>query len=560
MGGNSRAINRETGEVQSINGTPVFAQKLDLRVVNRRVVVSLFTNTFINLSSMYAQQNLGNQLWELKRELFSTGLVYNGSSEHLFNDSISDEEFVKYKPLLGDIDITVDGTKLSKVFDLLILLEGKIIYENVDGFIRYIGQNKSKFQGEQINSVFELNVNDKSHYVQVDFEGVVYENGVPDEFSKFGHSSDWYDITNGIKGVAHKFLIMNLVRGNTYLSPSQGILLTNGSIEDPNSDKLRVSASQKYLKTFAFSITKGLRKKVRYIGLKDSIPMYKELSTSNSIYQRDLVDIFQTIFNVSPKKGEMKKFRSFIGVLELIQKYFDVNDERIARTFDFLLDINLFGNSAQRLDRDSMKVDFEVKYNMLEKIFEFMPQLKTSDRTEKIKHAIDSYYTVQNYFKSKNINKTTDKAQIGEKMSDTIQNENALRRIIQEEIQLILNEDSKLNKTLSKLLKIVKETVGQKDSRKIKRVFISSDGSKWVEIEIPNTTYSLSLNLNKDEISYGTTKIEKLFKIKSSTASKEWLEHSNKLLRYAEDIKGIMKIYAKMKKSKKIKTFIEKEL
>ena len=35
----------------------------------------------------------------------------------------------------------------------------------------------------------------------------------PDEFSKFGHNSDWEDIKQGFKGVAHKFMLMSLSKG-----------------------------------------------------------------------------------------------------------------------------------------------------------------------------------------------------------------------------------------------------------------------------------------------------------------------------------------------------------
>src|SRR6056300_1241631 len=106
-GGNAPFINRETGEKLGD------AQKIDLNKVNRTKLAKSLQLLFAQLNKLYEKKH-GEKLWN-DFSVIETGHAFNGSSEHFFNKNISDAEFKKHKPMVGDIDVTIHNDEKVKI-------------------------------------------------------------------------------------------------------------------------------------------------------------------------------------------------------------------------------------------------------------------------------------------------------------------------------------------------------------------------------------------------------------------------------------------------------------
>jgi len=383
MGGNTRAIDRETGE------TIALAQKVDLQKVDRATFVKEMKVAFKKLNSLF-KSRYKEPIWP-DFKVITSGLAFNGSSEFLFDKGISDKEFVKYKPKVGDIDVTIPHEHLKPIFDLLASLENKKITNK----LTYIGQNKKTQGGHQINALFKYKDGDAIAMAQVDFEGVEYKNNEPDEFAKFSHNSNWNDIKNNFKGVAHKFLLINLVRGISMRKDI--VILTAKSPIDPNDKKFRVKKISGVPREMAFSVDRGLRTKLYQIfdengdAVKvDNKFVFKEKPTADSEYKRDLPIIFTMLFKKKPSGSDLTSLKSFLGLITLMKTHLD--SKLINRVFDQLVTINLFGPAAQKLDRDAARVDYKVKIAMVNRMYKEFSFLK--------KHKTNVKKLALNYYKN----------------------------------------------------------------------------------------------------------------------------------------------------------------
>jgi len=385
MGGNTKAINRETGDIIS------FAEKIDLRVISP----SEFKNTVIELLLTINQifkNKFGFFLWE-NDEILMNGKAVNGSSMYIFNNQVSEEELLKYKPIFGDLDITIPHENLEQLFELLTQYEGVAFTKR----ITYVGQNKKRQMGNQINALF--NLDDKLNF-QIDFEGTKFKNNEPSDFAKFAHSSDWEDIKCGYKGVAHKFILINLVRSAT--SNGNVVILTPASSIYPSDKKFRLKTMHEPPRMCAFSIDKGLREKYK-LNIDDSgnpvlfqgKKTYKEQPTNESNYITDISEIFNFIFKKYPTQEELKLFNSFIGITTLMKKY--ISKSEVVGMFDFLLKNSLFGDVSQQLSRTDWKEDLAIKLGILNHLFKEFSYL--NEKVPIVKQMSKEFY--RNYNQTK---------------------------------------------------------------------------------------------------------------------------------------------------------------
>lgn len=422
MGGNSRAID-SSGMVMMHNGREAFAEKIDLRKFPRSKFVTEFRNLFYVLNREFKIHH-GHMLWE-DFSVISENVAFNGSSKFFFAESISDKEFLEFKPEVGDIDLMVPVNELHNLWESLRRLEGQQITES----IRYIGNNKVKPESivGQINAVFEFTQNGDSVFCQVDFEGAEFENHQPTEWAKFSHSADWDDITNGIKGVCHKFLlqsvasVVGIVENAIELTPASPVVseeeiqkledafnAANQLLEDL-SDKKAITEQKKAIKKLekqlkrskpkipvssvgnpvsrlTFSVRYGLREKMKQQFLENRQPhlvdgkvTFKAQTPEESGYESDPVQIFETLFFLPPDEGEIGKFGSFTGMLDLIKRYLtleeqmDIGDEFVRRLWGITPSQAKLINSpddlkyaAQALERDSWEKDLEIKKRALD--------------------------------------------------------------------------------------------------------------------------------------------------------------------------------------------------
>ena len=166
-------------------------------------------------------------------------------------------------------------------------------------------------------------------------------------------------------------------------------------------EKLRISKAKKSNHFLKFSVSKGIRvayepmicngEQVYY----DGKPVYKELPTDKSIYETEIKNIFKMLFGKEPSKSEEEKMWSFVGLLDLINKY--LNRKEIEFTFERFLELlwetKNGKNIAQELERDNPQLDYEIKKAAVEKFIDNFKFLKNKLDN----NLIDEYY--KNYGK-----------------------------------------------------------------------------------------------------------------------------------------------------------------
>ena len=391
MGGNTRAINRSTGEVMTFAGRPAYADKTNFKSVDRTKFKKDFLDAFKKLDDSHARM-FDSPIWDPARRnvLLSSGEAFNGSSEHLFGNTLSDEEFVAHKPLVGDIDLTVPAEKIETIFDLLATLEGQNITRN----ITYIGQNKPEQGGHQINGLFAYlpSADRDSIFVQVDFEAVNYVDGKPEEFSKFGHSSSWEDVKSNVKGVFHKYILRSLATGAS--TRNDVVLLTPTSPLSPP-EKIKIKKTVSPISLLSFSVDRGLRANAAQQFLPYGSPLvvngklaYKELSTESSDYKRTKREIFSLVFGAEPAPSELPLLESFVGIIQLMKEYLD--DSQVEGIFLDFVEEKLFGPRSQRLDATNPDVDRSAKTAAVSIFVENFPSLSKHD--ELVKSLQEEYY------------------------------------------------------------------------------------------------------------------------------------------------------------------------
>lgn len=390
MGGNTRAIDRQTGELKNFAGRDAYADKADFRNLNRAIFKKHFIAVFKELDNEHNRM-FGEPIWDPRQRnsILMSGEAFNGSSEHLFGD-IKDEEFIKYKPLVGDVDLTVPEEKLKTIFELLSSLEEQKITSQVT----YIGQNRSRLQGEQINALFayQPTLDVEPIFIQIDFEGVVYEeNGRPEEFSKFGHSSSWNDIKIGIKGVFHKYILRSLA---SIVSTRQNVVLLTPTSPLSPPEKIKVKKTTSPAQLLSFSVAYGLRTNATQQFLPNGEPLivgdklaFKEIPTSESNYERSKSSIYTLLFGVEPEENDLTLFDSYVGILELLNK--NLNDSQIENVFLDMVQDKFFGKS-QRLDATNPEIDRQAKMVAISKFIEIFPFVKKHENL--IKNLSTDYY------------------------------------------------------------------------------------------------------------------------------------------------------------------------
>jgi len=286
------------------------AQQIDLQVHNRNYIVPILDNLLQSINNAY-QQRYNAPLWSPK--LLKGREFLSGSSLHFFNTDIPDDEFVRVKPKVGDIDTQVNKEAEGAIEQFLNSITGKVL-----GPARFIGFQRGN---EQFSSLWELT--DPPIKVQIDLEFVAYENDKPTAWSQFSHSSNWDDIKAGVKGVFHKFLIQSfstLTKQDFLLRKMVGRGKARIEQDIPTND---------HMLSFAVSSKEGGGLRAKYEPVLDEkgrpliidgLPVMKALPAAG--YEQDLTKIFQALFgdrvNAATLKKLMPKTWSFTGLLEVM--------------------------------------------------------------------------------------------------------------------------------------------------------------------------------------------------------------------------------------------------
>ena len=139
----------------------------------------------------------GHHLFGASKKALSTGSAYSGSTKSLMSKDISDSEFTKHKPTVGDIDVQIPKEHKETLAQHL---------QPGQKYGRYTVVGTKK-HGNEVSAV--MRHDDGSHH-QFDFEATHYEKEEPTKGEQFLHSSDWQDTKAGIKGAHHKILISSV--------------------------------------------------------------------------------------------------------------------------------------------------------------------------------------------------------------------------------------------------------------------------------------------------------------------------------------------------------------
>lgn len=381
MGGNVIAIIKRTGEE-----TP--AGRIDLRKVGRQEFIKKSVELFKFINKDF-KKRYKTPLWH-DESILTNGIAFNGSTSYIMNQEISDEDVVKYKPSAGDIDLMVPHNTKEEVWNLLDSYEGKEILPGV----YYAGSNKPSISsiGSQINCVFVVNFGDIKVPMQVDWEFVPFAGNLPTEWARFSHSSSFDDAKQNIKAVHHKFLIRALVGGASVRDDI--VIATEKST--PENLTLTKSKDHQIPRMLKFSVDRGIR--IAYEPMKDNDGVqiyvdgkmvYKPIPTSSSEFETVVREIYKLSFQqLESNEGDVQKFGSFIGVIDLMKKFFDKS--QIQNTTKRYTEL-LWGAQAQQLERNDPEGDFNVKNSGYEY---YIKALGLKDERPKLVNAYYSKYRV----------------------------------------------------------------------------------------------------------------------------------------------------------------------
>ena len=369
------------------------ADEIDLKVHNRTYMVGLLDKLLNDIDRAFKARTK-TPMWS--PELLKSKQFLGGSSLHFFNTKgISDEEFVKNKPKVGDIDTQIDKNLESQVEEFLTSITNKKIGDAV-----FLGFSRGN---EQYNGLFEFE--NPPVKIQIDFEFGKYnpETNTPDDWYRFSHSSDWEDVKAGIKGVFHKYIYRALAKAapsEKYIAKLAGAGKNRKmAITGPTSDS-----------NFSFAVASsqggGARAKYKpYIDPEtgqpkeiNGVPVMEPLSSKDSEYIQDLGKQFELFFGNAPNGDDSQLQQSFLGTLDLMNKYLDTNAKQTAVT-EFL-DI-VFEPGAQMITANDPVRDREIKFAAVDAMLE---KLKLGAmRTKAIQMAKayeDDYNEVEAYKKA----------------------------------------------------------------------------------------------------------------------------------------------------------------
>jgi len=325
------------------------AQQIDLKVHNRAYIVPILSALLDAINAGY-QQNVGGPLWNPK--VLKARKYLSGSSLHFFDTNLSDEEFERVKPKVGDIDTQVNKESEPQLAQWLDSVKGQVV-----GNAKFLGYSRGN---EQYSSLWELT--DPPIKFQIDFEFVDYsEKDQPTDWAAFSHSSSWDDISQGIKGVFHKWLIQSLTK-----IASEDFILRK---VHKRTGKITDKVERDSMLSFAVSSKEGGGLRTKYEPVLDEkgrpleidgLPVLKELPPGN--YEKDISKIFQAIFDKridrSTLSKALSKTWSFTGLLELINLV--LPQEEKESVLDSFVD-KLFARGAQGLYKGDPQRDLVEK-------------------------------------------------------------------------------------------------------------------------------------------------------------------------------------------------------
>ena len=357
------------------------ADTIDLKVHNRAYIVPVLNKLLHNINNAFVK-SFKQPVWNAN--LLSNRKFLSGSSLHFFNTDISDDEFTRLKPKVGDIDTQVNVKLRDNVKSFLDQYKGKRI-----GDATFLGYEVGN---EQFSALWELQ--DPPVKVQIDFEFVEYgDKDEPTDWAQFSHSSSWEDIQAGVKGVFHKFIIQaftGLTRKEFLLRKLVGRGKARAEQDVPTTDNML---------SFAVSSKEGGGLRQKYDPVLDQkgkplvidrLPVLRARAAEG--YDQNIASIFSTIFDkkITPQqmKTMEKKFWSFTGLLEVMNTLLDPDEKsRVVESFIR----KLFERGAQGLYKNDPDRDIAEKSVALDLMIKTL-KVKSPEHLEQMKQDYKDNY------------------------------------------------------------------------------------------------------------------------------------------------------------------------
>lgn len=304
------------------------AQSIDLSQHDRDKITQEILRSLREINRVFETFS-GKKLWS--EGLIRSRKFMSGSTLHLFNKEIPSDVFYQHKKKVGDIDVMVDEKLKDSLSDFLDHFKHKDI-----GSLMLFGYKSSAGTLISLWYLRGFGVN-----IQIDFELVDFdEEGNPTEWSRFARSSDWNDMTQGIKGAMHKLLMRSL------MAKDRVDMLVKLKT------KMRPETSSPYALSPA-----GLRQRYSDTGeVQDGKPVYAE--TKSSDYVRQIDKVFQHVFGHAPDEDDLRRFWNFGGMLDLIKENMSADHQKKI-VWEFLN--LLYGDDAQGLYKGDPARDKEEK-------------------------------------------------------------------------------------------------------------------------------------------------------------------------------------------------------
>jgi hypothetical protein len=336
------------------------AEDLDLDVHDRTAVLDVLDQLMVDINSMFEQQ-YGRPVWP--HEAFTGGSYLSGSSFHFFDRKISDEDFVKVKPKVGDIDTQAPVELDPYVKEFLTNMIGKQVGPAV--FVGFKPGNN------QYTSMWEVTLEKLPVKLQIDFEFGTYDSATnqPDEWYAYSHSSHWDDLSRGIKGVFHKYLNRAMPYAQASTKYVARVLKKSTKISpEPVTDS-----------DFSFAVSGGQGgglslKYVPYIDpatgqqmIQNDVPVMQLLEPKDRHYEQSIGKHFATFFGHNPNKKEREAQDSFIGTVGLIANNYD--DTQKTEVVNRFLDV-CFEKGSQMITKGDPGSDRKAKFAAIDYILE----------------------------------------------------------------------------------------------------------------------------------------------------------------------------------------------
>ena len=342
-------------------------------------------------------------LWPHLDEYISTLLIFGGSTEHIFDLTITDEDFSYYKESFSDLDIYIPqaGERGSLLTNFLDQNKGSMLGSKFKIIGTKLHDSDKTANTRGTNTIFQYVDGKGNPYIQFDFMPQPIPVEGEDEKTSIGlkswvrlsHSSHWRDVQQGVKGVFHKYLLQSLVSVRSKVSAGSRIVTPSSTpekmkfVKNPEADL--------HMQSLAVDRGLGTTRLTRQDDYEGQ-PIYKITNPEDKQYVTDAEKIFESAFGFLPEGDELEKMRSFIGILDIMREKILPNPEGRIFCGEVLVSFidKLIGLHGQEISTYSEAKDIKPKAAAIAvlRTFGFDDVLNQVLPPEKIENMIKAYY------------------------------------------------------------------------------------------------------------------------------------------------------------------------